>query len=216
VNTLLSLRNLRFSYQRQMVLDIAEFAVPAQGSLLLTGRNGSGKTTLLKILAGLLSPDSLTVQWQDSPAQPWRQAKKLLRQQAVYLHQQPYLFDGSVAENVGFGLRCRGMARAEIAEKVRQALAWAELSHLAERHARCLSGGEKQRVALTRARILSPRLLLLDEPTANMDQESKAHSLLLLQRLQAENISLILTSHELHPELADRHLHLENAKLFVP
>jgi tungstate transport system ATP-binding protein len=75
-------------------------------------------------------------------------------------------------------------------------LAWAGLTHLAERNAKRLSGGEKQRVALTRARILKPKLLLLDEPVANMDLESREQTMTLIQRLKFEGITTIVTSHE--------------------
>jgi tungstate transport system ATP-binding protein len=131
------------------------------------------------------------------------------------LHQHPYLFDGSVFDNVAYGLRCRRVPSAEIQRIVSEALAWAGLSHLTQRHAQCLSGGERQRVALTRARVLSPRLLLLDEPTASMDKEAREQTYFLLRRLQHENLSIILTSHELHEDsrLSNHVLTLEHGRL---
>jgi tungstate transport system ATP-binding protein len=108
-----------------------------------------------------------------------------------------------------------GMDRHTIREKVTEALNWAELEHLALRQAHTLSGGEKQRVALTRARILSPRLLLLDEPTSSMDRESKQQTNFMLRRLKSEGVACIISSHEAQTiqKIADRHLLLEDGKL---
>ncbi len=120
------------------------------------------------------------------------------------------MFDRSVAENVAYGLRKRGETKSEKDEKVHQALQWAGLSHLVDRNATQLSGGEKQRVALTRARVLSPSLLLLDEPFSNMDLSSRKKTITLIGKLKADGISTIVTSHE--PEVArsigDEHRHL--------
>lgn len=215
METLFTVRHLRMAYQRQPVLDIPELAIPAQGCTLLRGRNGSGKTTLLKILAGLSKPQQIAIDWPTHTHRRWSQARHQLRQTCVYLHQHPYLFDGSVFDNVAYGLRCRRVPSAEIQRIVSEALAWAGLSHLTQRHAQCLSGGERQRVALTRARVLSPRLLLLDEPTASMDKEAREQTYFLLRRLQHENLSIILTSHELHEDsrLSNHVLTLEHGRL---
>ncbi len=112
--------------------------------------------------------------------------------------------------SVTYGLRRSGLARSEIQRRVEAGLEWAGLAPLAQHNARELSGGEKQRIALTRACMLSPRLLLLDEPTANMDIESREQTIHLIRRLKKEGISSIVTTHE--PQLAnnigDDHLHL--------
>lgn len=120
------------------------------------------------------------------------------------------MFDRSVADNIAYGLRNKGLAPERIKQEVRQALAWAGLRHLAQRNAQELSGGEKQRVALTRARVLAPRLLLLDEPIANMDLESREQTLDLIRRLKHDGISAIVTSHEpyISEVIGDEHLHL--------
>jgi len=218
MTALLTLHNMHITYARHFALDLAAFTIPEQGCVVLSGANGSGKTTLLKVIAGLLPPKQACVEWCDGSQQTWQQAKRRLRQTAIYLHQQPYLFDASVAENVGYGLRRRfGLKGAALHQQVQAALDWAGLSHLANRSARCLSGGEKQRVALTRARVLAPQLLLLDEPTANMDRESKEQTYFLLRRLKKDQISIILTSHELRPDTAigDWHWQLSEGNLML-
>ena len=108
------------------------------------------------------------------------------------------MFDKTVAENIAYGLRRSGLKRAQVDETVAQALQWAQLSKLASRNARQLSGGKKQRVALTRARVLSPRLLLLDEPLASMDINAREQTIHLIKRLKSEGVSTIVTSHEPH------------------
>ncbi len=194
---------------RELLFDIDEFPIAENICIVLTGRNGAGKTTLLKILAGLDNPDHANVTY-DGEHLPWKLAQQKLRRDVVYLHQQPYMFDKTVAENVAYGLRRSGMRRAEVAERVKQALDWAQLSKLAGRNARQLSGGEKQRVALTRARVLSPRLLLLDEPLANMDINSREQTIYLIRRLKSEGVSTVVTSHEPHIStlIGDEHRHL--------
>ncbi|PHS73722.1 MAG: energy-coupling factor ABC transporter ATP-binding protein [Cycloclasticus sp.] len=214
MNTLIQFNNIRISLSRKPILNIEKLIIPSHQCTLMTGRNGSGKTTLFKIMSGLLKPDHTTVEYQGL-TMDWKQAKPYIQKDIIYLHQQPYLFDASVAENIAYGLHRNGENKSVAHNKVMQALDWANLSHLAHRSAKQLSGGEKQRVALTRARILSPRLLLLDEPTASMDIEAKKQTSELLQRLKTEGVSIMISSHETHTvdHIADHHLHLEEGVL---
>jgi tungstate transport system ATP-binding protein len=211
---LLELRGLRKSFGERRLLDIPRLVVPARGCVLLSGPNGAGKTTLLRIIAGLEPPDRAQVV-VDGSALPWAQARRRYARGAVYLHQQPYVFDRCVADNVAFGLKAAGVPRRERGRIVEEALDWAGLTHLAQHNARELSGGERQRVALTRARVLSPRLLLLDEPTASLDTRAREQTYALIRRLRDEGMALLVTSHE--PEavrrVADAHLHLEHGRL---
>ena len=202
--------NLRKKNLRgEKLFDIKEFDIPKGACIVLSGRNGAGKTTLMKIFAGLESPDYAEVEFNGHRAN-WKAARSHLRSDVVYLHQQPYMFDQSVASNVGYGLARTGIPRDDIRTRVDEALRWAKLSHLAERNARELSGGEKQRVALTRARILAPKLLLLDEPLTNMDISAREQTILLIRRMKEEGVSTIITSHEPHIStlLGDEHRHL--------
>jgi len=214
MSSLIEFKNVRISLSGKQILDIDKLNVPAQQCTLLTGRNGSGKTTLFKIMSGLLKPDHASINYQGL-SMDWKQAKPYIQKDVIYLHQQPYLFDASVADNIAYGLLRANENKASVHRKVMQALDWADLSHLAHRSAKQLSGGEKQRVALTRARILLPRLLLLDEPTASMDTDAKQQTSLLLQRLKSEGVSIMISSHETHiiDHIADRHLHIENGQI---
>lgn len=214
MSSLIEYKNITMTLSGKSILNIDQLAVPAHQCTMITGRNGSGKTTLFKIISGLLKPDSASIHYQGLEMS-WKQAKPYIQKDIIYLHQQPYLFDASVADNIAYGLHRLGESKPAAHQKVMQALDWANLSHLAHRSAKQLSGGEKQRVALTRARILAPRLLLLDEPTASMDTEAKQQTGLLLQRLKSEGIAIMISSHETHTidHIADRHLHIENGKI---
>ena len=133
----------------------------------------------------------------------------------IYLHQQPYLFDTTVAENVGYGLKLRGHGRVQRDIQIRTALAWARLDHLADRPTHALSSGEKHRIALTRARILNPTALLVDEITANMDSASREQTKSLLQDLSRSGVTVIVASHESgqFDDIADEHLKLDDGRL---
>jgi len=201
----------------RLLLDVEELSVHAGHCLLLTGPNGAGKTTLLKILSGLEPPDGALVDYGGTRL-PWPAARRRFRRDVIYLHQQAYLFDCSVTDNVTYGLRGLGQSRAQIARRAEQALEWGGLAHLAGRNARELSGGEKQRVALTRALALTPRVLLLDEPFSGLDEESRDRTGFLIQRLKTERVGVVVTSHELLPlsGIADEHLELRTGRLVPP
>ncbi|MGE5240199.1 MAG: energy-coupling factor ABC transporter ATP-binding protein [Bacteroidota bacterium] len=215
---LLRLRDVRKTLPGgRPLLGIEALDIRAGGCLLLTGPNGAGKTTLLKIIAGLEPPDHARVDYRGTSL-AWPAARRRYRRDVIYLHQQAYLFDRSVAENVTYGLRGFGLPRAQIGERVERALELCGLAHLAGRNARELSGGEKQRVALTRALVLSPRVLLLDEPFAGLDEESRNRTGFLIQRLKSEQVGMVVTSHELLPlaGIADEHLELRAGRLVAP
>jgi tungstate transport system ATP-binding protein len=184
--------------------------------VVLSGDNGVGKTTLLRIMSGLLSPDDGNCQYNGTPYS-WRSARPWLLKNVVYLHQAPYLFDASVEANISYGLRRHGMRRKAARVLVRDALQRAGLAHLQQRSGKQLSGGERQRVALLRAWVLSPRLLLLDEPTASMDERARHTTLFLVRWLLQDGVSLVITAHEprLFAPLADRHIKLQNGQLSV-
>lgn len=211
---ILSYRDLRKSVHGRLLFDIGALAIHARACVALSGRNGSGKSTLLRIIAGLEAPDRATVSYRGQEMS-WRRAAGRMRGEVIYLHQQPYLFDSSVTDNIAYGLRRRGLPLREISSKVSEALEWAGIAHLQLRNARDLSGGERQRVAFARARILSPGILLLDEPTSNMDSESRSQTYHMIRRLKDEGVSIIVATHEYHTiaHLCDEHLSLQAGRL---
>ncbi|MCM2359308.1 MAG: ATP-binding cassette domain-containing protein [Geobacteraceae bacterium] len=196
------LRNIRKSYGQRTVLAIDDLAVRAGRLYTLTGANGSGKTTLLSILAFLTQPSSGELIYGGGPVR-WNNASLLTpRREVTLLHQAPYLFNGSVAGNVAFGLRMRGIRGEEQHRRVEEALDLVGLAGFGQRRARELSGGEAQRVAMARALVLRPRVLLLDEPLANVDRQTSDLLEKLVVALPGQGTTVIMTTHD--PEHPDR------------
>lgn len=199
-------------YRRRNVLNGVDISLGRGQCTLLSGVNGTGKTTLLKIMAGLVRPDRGTID-TGLPAMTWRRCRRALQDEIMYLHQQPYMFDTSVVKNIAYALpRFSSPANRD---RIDEALEWADLQKLSKVSAKRLSGGETQRVALARAWIRSPKALLLDEPTANMDPESRRRTHALLRQLKEQGMAIVVTSHDetLLRSLAERHLHLEGGRL---
>ena len=160
---------LRIARGGREVLRLERFEVPAGGLVALVGANGSGKTSLLEVLAFLRPASGGRLWFFGSEVSPGGRPPAGVG----YLPQAPYLFDRSVAANVAWALRARGVRGPEVAPRLSAALDQVGLAPLADRRATRLSGGEAQRLALARVLALEPRVLLLDEPLNHLDAESR-------------------------------------------
>ncbi|MEO6353720.1 MAG: energy-coupling factor ABC transporter ATP-binding protein [Burkholderiaceae bacterium] len=196
-NTLVTIGILRKQYGERRLLDITGLSIASASAYVLTGANGAGKSTLLRILSGLERAEIGAATYLGQPV-PWSPYPAALRNAIIYVHQHPIMFCASVAANIGYGLQQRGRStsRQQFAAQVEAAMDWAGVAHLQENRASTLSGGEKQRVALARARILRPKLLLLDEPTANLDGAAREQVIALIPTLIAEGSSVIMACHD--------------------
>ncbi|MGZ5423656.1 MAG: ATP-binding cassette domain-containing protein [Candidatus Aminicenantales bacterium] len=166
------LKDIGYSYPyapARFSLDLDSLEVPDGGILALVGPNGAGKTTLLMLLAFLLRPARGRLEFLGRD--PWAtdDAAVLARRDAVLLTHHPYLFKGTIGVNVAFGLKIRRLPEDEARARVRDALALVELEGWEGKPVSGLSAGQAQRAAIARALALRPRVLLLDEPTANLD-----------------------------------------------
>ena len=207
---LLRFDRLRKSFGERSLLDLDRLEIEAGHAYVVTGGNGSGKTTLLRILAGLEPAEIEGLQFLgESPA------GVQVRERIVYVHQHPYLFNTSVAGNIAYGLKARGINGTRRRRLVEDAIGWAGVDRLRRLPPNKLSGGEKQRVALARAKVLEPRLYLLDEPTANLDGEGRRQTIELVQTLAREGAGVVIACHD--REIIElpgvRLFHLENGKL---
>ena len=207
-------RGIEKTFAETNILRNVDISLYPGKCILLSGNNGSGKTTLLKIIAGLETPSRAEIEFSGK-SQSWKSAIRSIRREIIYLHQQPYLLSGTVESNVSYGLRFTHLNRKQLRESVKEALEWAGLSDVAKQQAKTLSGGVQQRVAFTRAWILKPKVLLLDEPMANMDIESREQACDLLKRMKSEGMSIVITSHDMNifDGLIDSHFSLSEGKL---
>ncbi|MEX5744892.1 energy-coupling factor ABC transporter ATP-binding protein [Massilia sp. X63] len=194
-HALLTLHGLRKRHGERTLFEIGTLTIETGAAYVLTGVNGAGKSTLLRMLAGLERCDACTVEFdgRSMPLHPYPQA---LRRAIVFVHQHPIMFSTSVFHNIAYGLLARGASRRTVTPVVEEAMAWAGVAHLRDSDPARLSGGEKQRVALARARVLRPRLLLLDEPTANLDGPAREQVIDLIPTLLEQGGSVVMACHD--------------------
>jgi tungstate transport system ATP-binding protein len=170
MKALLELMNLRKCYDTRIALDDISLQIEEGEILALLGPNGSGKTTLLKVLAFLEKPDGGEVKFQGEIVT--EKNLEQMRLQSAMVFQRTLLFNTTVFNNVAYGLKIRKIPETTIEEEVSNVLKLVKLDGFEKRSAKKLSGGEQQRVALARALVLKTKLILLDEPTANLDPKN--------------------------------------------
>ena len=210
------LENLTRSHGSRTVLNIDKLEIGSRQIYTLIGPNGAGKTSLLHILAFLDQPSSGTMHFLGEQVSFEENQLYALRRKVVLLDQNPIMFTGSVRKNVEFGLRVRKVAIKERRQLVREALELVGMERFADYDAQGLSGGETKRVALARALVLQPEVLLCDEPTANVDNENQEIILKIIKRINKERQgSIIFSTHYLSQgqRLADHTLLLQNGAL---
>lgn len=199
---LLSLRNASVVVDGKALLSGITVDVQAGESVVVLGANGAGKSTFLKLCNAILAPTEGTVRTVPTPDQ-------------ALIFQRPPLLQRSVIENVRFVLAVQGVAEPARSERARAALKACGLDTIATRNARLLSGGEQQRLALARASACAPRLLLADEPTANLAPAATREVERLIQAIQATGTTLILTTHNVAQakRIANRIIFLEDGRV---
>ena len=189
-----SFKNISKSWGDTTALNNVSLDVPAGQFTALLGPSGCGKSTALRIVSGLDDPTSgqVFIDGEDvtDAAPAARDIAMVFQSYALF----PHL---SVAENIIFGLRVRGLSRSDRDEKLTAAAELLGLGHLLDRRPSQLSGGQQQRVAVARALASKPQFVLADEPTANLDSQSTANLLDIMERLnKEEGMTFVFATHD--------------------
>ena len=192
--TKLSISGLAKRFDKVQVLKGFDLEI-ANGELIsLLGPSGCGKTTTLRCVAGFEQPTSGRIEFDGADVVSLPPEKRdigmVFQNYALFPHM-------TVAENLAFGLEMRKVARAEIERRAAEVLKLVQLAELGARYPRQLSGGQQQRVALARALVIEPRLLLLDEPLANLDAKLREEMRFFIRSLQRRvGITTIYVTHD--------------------
>lgn len=205
--SLLETVNLSQTVNKREILKNINLKVDKGEVLALIGPTGAGKTTLLRLFNSLELPSSgkIIIDGTDTSESPG--ARLEIRRKMAFVLQKPVVFNMSVYDNIAIGLKWRGLNKIEITEKTSNILELIGLADYGNRNARTLSGGETQRVAIARAVISEPEILLLDEPSANLDPVSSAKTEeLLINIIDRYKATTIMATHDMSQgqRMADR------------
>lgn len=197
------------------VLDVPVFSLKERESVALIGPNGAGKSTMLLTLASLLQPTTGEVRFHGAPVTS-STADTSYRRRIAMVFQEPLLFDAAVFDNVASGLKIRGFPAREIRQRVGECLDRFHISHLADRSARRLSGGEAQRTSLARAFATRPEVVLLDEPFVALDPPTRRLLMDdLAQVLRETGSAAVIATHDQMEalRLADRMMVMQGGRI---
>ncbi len=192
--TPVTIEGLTKSYGGAPVVDALDLRVPAGELVALLGPSGCGKTTTLKLVAGLLDPDTGDVRFGERSVLAVRAEKRPV----AMVFQKPLLFPHmTVAQNVGFGLRVRGIRGSAAKQRIADMLDLVRLPGYERRRATELSGGQEQRVSLARALVVEPEVLLLDEPLSQLDAALRVEMRELVRKVQQEvGVTTLFVTHD--------------------
>ncbi len=196
---MIELDNVAYSYSGAAILSGVSLELAPGSFHFLTGPSGSGKTTFLKLCYGALRPTEgqVSIFGEDLAAMN-RDAVAMARRRIGVVHQDCQFLDHlPVHENVALPLNVSGQASPEQADNLRELMTWVGLTEKYEALPPELSGGERQRAALARALILSPDVILADEPTGNVDWEMSQRLLRLLVELNRMGKTVMIATHDL-------------------
>ena len=186
----LQVNHLQISKKGNLLLNDVEFTIESNDVTVILGPNGAGKSLLLRVLHGLETPNHGSAKWDShipQPQQSWR----------AFIFQKPVLLRRSVRANLEYVLSLHDVEKSKYDSLITTALEQTGLASLADRNARVLSGGEQQRLNIARAWVLQPKVMLLDEPTAELDPSGTAVIERLIETIAQQGTKIIMTTHDL-------------------
>jgi tungstate transport system ATP-binding protein len=192
---LLLCHSLKRQLGSRVLLSVDQLELEHGKIYLLSGANGAGKTTLLRVLAGLDAARCANFEFEGVQRSFTPYPRKLHRR-IGFVHHHPMLFSTSVSANIAYGLRAAGVPLLEARRRADAAITWAGISPLVNTPPQALSAGEKQRVALARVHAMDPVLYLLDEPTANLDENGRDLVTRLIDAISKEGRTLLIACHD--------------------
>jgi tungstate transport system ATP-binding protein len=206
----LQLIDIKKCYRNLTALNSISLEVQGGKIIVLLGVNGAGKTTLMRIMAGLENADGGKLLFNNQTIDC-----KVLRQVSTLVFQKSAMFSTNVYDNLAYGLRIRHMPKEEIKKKVIEALQAVRLSGFEKRRAKKASGGEQQRIALARAFLLESQVLLLDEPTANLDPNNASIIEKAIVSRKSPDRIILMATHNLTQtrRMADEIVHIYNGNI---
>jgi tungstate transport system ATP-binding protein len=192
----------------QRLIDRVSFTLTPGPCTVLLGANGAGKSLLLRLCHGLIEPSVGVISWAN-------QTPTRAHRWVAMVFQKPVLLRRSAAANIEYALALKGFPRRKRKKQVDEALRSAGLSAIANRSARVLSGGEQQRLAIARAWALQPQVLLLDEPTSNLDPTATHAIETMIRDIRNAGTRIIMSTHDLNQtrRLCDEILFIHKGRL---
>ncbi len=214
---MISFNNVTKAFGSHMVLDEVNFEIDSNELIILNGISGAGKSTVVSLLIGAEKPTSGTVEVDDILVNDMDgEMLQLYRRKVGVVYQDYKLLPAkTVFENVAFAMEVCEASNDLIQQRVPELLAKVGLAQYSDHFPEHLSGGEKQRLAIARALVHDPRLLIADEPTGNLDEENVRGILDLFRKLHAEGATILLTTHDplVHQLMPGRTITLVKGKI---
>ena len=186
----LHIDHLHVSRKGTSLLSDIDYTVETNGVTVILGPNGAGKSLLLQVAHGLVQPNEGKLKWNTEfpvPQQSWR----------AFVFQKPVLLRRSVRANIEYVLLLHNIEKSKHEKLIQESLEHTGLTQLADRNARVLSGGEQQRLSIARAWVLEPKVILFDEPTAELDPSGSAVIEQLIETIAQQGTKIIMTTHDL-------------------